>query len=811
MTVSQRMTLLIGAAVLGLIALAGFSYIQIGRVYTAANFNSINTLPSVLLLNEMSDKLGNMRALTWQHIAVSEKSEKDALEQEIEANRVKIDKLLTEYEPMLVDDEDKKWFLAEKDGLLEYDKLRGKIRDYSRLNKADEAKNLLIEGQASINALRDAFVQHSAYNQRLGDKSSAEALDIRSSASLFSVVITLLTLTLVATLGYFITSRLMRQLGGEPEAVAGLANKIAVGDLSGQITVKTGDDSSIMAAMKNMSETIKALLAQMDNMSREHEKGDIDVVVDAHQFQGSFKTMAQGVNDMVNGHIAVKKKAISVFEAFGEGNFDADMEQLPGKKAFINQTIESVRGNLKGFISDMAHMSRQHEAGDIDVFIDAEKFSGDFGKMAKGVNEMVGAHIAVKKKAMAVFKAFGEGNFDAPMEQLPGKKAFINETIELVRGNLKAVIADTDNLIAAAREGLLDVRADADKHRGDFRKLVHGINQILDGIVLPVSEAVEVLKLVEQGDLTQVVKGAYKGQLGDFKDTVNSTIAKLSQTIAEVISAADQMANASEQISATSQSLSHASSEQAASVEETSASIEQMAASIDQNAENAKITDSMAGKAATEATDGGSAVKQTVEAMKSIAGKIGIIDDIAYQTNMLALNAAIEAARAGDHGKGFAVVAAEVRKLAERSQIAAQEIGELAENSVKTAETAGKLLDEIVPSISKTSDLVQEIAAASIEQSTGVNQINTAMNQMNQITQQNASASEQLAATAEEMTGQTEQLQSLMSFFKLNGSNSAFSRSPAAKAYKSDKSKPGIQVSRKSSDDEFDMSKFERF
>ncbi|MCC7415899.1 MAG: hypothetical protein IT176_02075, partial [Acidobacteria bacterium] len=166
----------------------------------------------------------------------------------------------------------------------------------------------------------------------------------------------------------------------------------------------------------------------------------------------------------------------------------------------------------------------------------------------------------------------------------------------------------------------------------------------------------------------------------------------------------------------------------------------------------------------------------TVEAMKQIATRIGIIDDIAYQTNMLALNAAIEAARAGEHGKGFAVVAAEVRKLAERSQVAAQEIGELASGSVKTAERAGTLIDEIVPGIGKTSDLVQEIAAASQEQSAGASQVNTAMSQMSQITQQNASASEELAATAEQMTGQAEQLIELMGFFGKTGTDGAAAR-----------------------------------
>ena len=241
----------------------------------------------------------------------------------------------------------------------------------------------------------------------------------------------------------------------------------------------------------------------------------------------------------------------------------------------------------------------------------------------------------------------------------------------------------------------------------------------------------------------------------------------LTRTIAEVRTAADNLNAAASQISSTSQSLSQSSSAQAASMEETSASIEQISASIDANAANAKLTDNMASTAARDAGEGGVAVKQTVEAMKSIAGKIGIVDEIAYQTNLLALNAAIEAARAGEHGKGFAVVAAEVRKLAERSQVAAREISELAGSSVKLAEMAGRLLEEIVPSIQRTSELVREIDAASSEQSTGITQINATTSQLTQFTQQNASASEQLAATAEEMSSQSEGLQQLMAYFKL--------------------------------------------
>ena len=327
-------------------------------------------------------------------------------------------------------------------------------------------------------------------------------------------------------------------------------------------------------------------------------------------------------------------------------------------------------------------------------------------------------------------------------------------------------------IVQWAIAGDLSQRINMTGKDGFMKVLGEGINELTGVAEEVINETVQVIESVSQGDLTHTIEREYQGMFKRLKEATNSTVEKLASTITDVRSAADSLSSASEEISATAQSLSQGASEQAASVEETSASIEQMSASVSQNAENAKVTEGMASKAAKEATEGGAAVKSTVAAMKQIAAKIGIIDDIAYQTNLLALNAAIEAARAGEHGKGFAVVAAEVRKLAERSQVAAQEISEVAGSSVELAERAGKLLDEMVPSINKTSDLVQEITAASDEQSSGIGQINGAMSQLNQTTQQNASASEQLAATSEEMSSQAEKLQHLMEFFQV-GSNSA--------------------------------------
>ena len=275
----------------------------------------------------------------------------------------------------------------------------------------------------------------------------------------------------------------------------------------------------------------------------------------------------------------------------------------------------------------------------------------------------------------------------------------------------------------------------------------------------------DIVRKVAAGDLTVQVE-VKKGDDSSMLAGVKQMIDKLSGIIAEVRTAAESLASASEEVSASSNTLSQNATEQASSVEQTSSSMEEISSTVAQNAENASVTDGIASKSAVDARSGGEAVGKTVSAMRQIAQKISIIDDIAYQTNLLALNAAIEAARAGDHGKGFAVVAAEVRKLAERSQVAAQEISGLANNSVDQAENAGKLLEAMVPSIGKTADLVKEIAAASAEQRGGLEQINSAILQLSQTTQANASASEELSATAEEMSAQAIQLQELMQFFK---------------------------------------------
>jgi methyl-accepting chemotaxis protein len=294
--------------------------------------------------------------------------------------------------------------------------------------------------------------------------------------------------------------------------------------------------------------------------------------------------------------------------------------------------------------------------------------------------------------------------------------------------------------------------------------IARGVIRVLGG---EPHEIAAIAKSISNGDLTQ--KYASKGMLNGIYGDMLKMAGKLKEVVADVKTSADNVASGSQQLSSGAEQLSQGTTEQAANAEEASSSVEEMNATIRQNADNALQTETIALKSAQDAIESGKAVSDAVIAMKQIAKKIGIIEEIARQTNLLALNAAIEAARAGEHGKGFAVVAAEVRKLAERSQVAAAEISQLSGTSVEVAERAGSMLAKLVPDIQKTSELVQEISAASKEQAGGADQINSSIQQLNQVVQQNAGAAEEMSSTAEELSAQADQLMEVMSFFNVVG------------------------------------------
>jgi methyl-accepting chemotaxis protein len=311
-------------------------------------------------------------------------------------------------------------------------------------------------------------------------------------------------------------------------------DSISKGDIPERITdTYNGDFNVIKTNLNACIDQLSSLIREMNRMSTEHDRGDIDVVIPADKFHGAYQTMATGVNTMVMGHIAVKKKAMACIAEFGKGNFEATLEKFPGKKVFINDTIEQLRTNLKTFIAEMTRMSTEHDRGDIDVSIPVDKFQGSYQTMATGVNTMVMGHIAVKKKAMACLAEFGKGNFEATLEKFPGKKAFINDTIEQVRTNLKALIADAGMLSRAAVEGKLATRADASKHQGDFRKIVQGVNDTLDAVIGPLNVSAKYVDQISKGDIPAKITDTYNGDFNTIKNNLNQCIDAVNMLVAD--------------------------------------------------------------------------------------------------------------------------------------------------------------------------------------------------------------------------------------------------------------------------------------
>jgi len=519
MTVAQRLYVLIFSAAVGLVSLAGLGMVQMGKVYTTTNVTNVNIIPSLLALDDAFKAYSQLRTQTWQYMALTEVDKRAAMAQAMNAAHAKIIEPLNKYEKeYLADDKDKGLLAADRAALAEYDALREKALALVAATNVDAARELLLANGAVFTRLGDAFDAHREYNAVLGNKSAEDAAATLQHANWLAVIIALLAIASVVGMGLMLVRSLLKQLGGEPAYAAEIAGKIAAGDLSVSVNTKTGDNSSLLFAMKSMRDS-----------------------------------------------------------------------------------------------------------------------------------------------------------------------------------------------------------------------LVNVVGQVRVG--------------------------------------------------------ADTIATASSQIASGNLDLSSRTEQQASSLEETAAAMEELTGTVKQSADNARQANQLAVSASDVALKGGAVVSQVVDTMsainvsaKKIVDIIGVIDGIAFQTNILALNAAVEAARAGEQGRGFAVVASEVRNLAQRSATAAKEIKTLIGDSVekvdigaRLADQAGATMGEIVDSVKRVTDIMSEITAASQEQATGIEQVNQAIMQMDQVTQQNAALVEEAAAAAASLQEQAGNLVQVVGVFKTDGAHAAVS------------------------------------
>ena len=587
-----------------------------------------------------------------------------------------------------------------------------------------------------------------------------------------------------------------------------------------------GDHEKMKQAINNVAVVLQGLQKELGRLTDAAKEGHLAERGKHDQFKGAYAEIVRGVNGILDAVIAPLNVAANYVDRISRGDIPAKItDSYNGDFNVLKNNLNTCIDAVNALVADAGLLVKAAVDGKLATRADASKHQGDFRKIVQGVDDTLDAVIGPLNVSANYVDRISRGDIPAKItDSYNGDFNVLKNNLNTCIDAVNALVADAGMLVKAAVDGKLATRADASKHQGDYRKIVQGVNDTLDAVIGPLNVAARYVDMISKGDVPPQITDTYNGDFNTIKNNLNALVTAmnditaaaeevangnltvelhdrsaqdklmqalaamvgwLTRTVSDIRGIAGEVAAASQSISTASIQVSKGASAQAAAAEEASSSMEEMVSNIKQNADNASQTDKIANKSAKDAQESGKSVLEAVSAMKEIANKISIIEEIARQTNLLALNAAIEAARAGEHGKGFAVVAAEVRKLAERSQKAAAEINQLSSTTLRVSEKSGEMLDKLVPDIQRTAELVQEISAASKEQDTGAEQINKALQQLEKVIQQNASASEEMASTTEELTGQSDQLVSALGFFHTGDENGGGRKNGGAKAVRS--------------------------
>jgi methyl-accepting chemotaxis protein len=561
------------------------------------------------------------------------------------------------------------------------------------------------------------------------DKASA----IVSTTIRNSYLITGAGVVIAAVLALFVSSSISRPI----KRLMGVADNVAQGNLNVNIDTSVKDETGMLAlSFSRVVNIVHTLTSDLNMLLRANEEGDIDARIDLSRFNGAYYDVAKEVNDLYSGMVQETIRLLEVLGEFGRGNFAADIPKMPGKKAIMNESLDTMRNEISSVNDDIQMLVKGALVGDLAIRANASKYQGEWETIVKGLNQL--------------------------MEEIASP------------------VAEVESVLAEVADGKFDQRIKGD-YKGAFLELKNSVNRTVTNVVSYISEISDILNALANNDLNQSITREYVGEFAAIKDAMIHIIGTLNKVISEMASSAEQISAGARMISDSSMTLATGSMKQSTSVGELNKSIISINESTAQNAENAKHAEDLSEESRRNAAKGDEDMNNMLTSMDGIKDSsnkitqiIKVIQDIAFQTNLLALNAAVEAARAGEHGKGFAVVAEEVRSLAARSQSAAEETTMLIEESIQRvnegtgmAQQTAKGLQAIVGNVTKVADIIKGISTASIEQASSISMVTGELAQITEVAHATTASSEEAAAAAEELTSQADMMHSLASVFKM--------------------------------------------
>ena len=590
------------------------------------------------------------------------------------------------------------------------------------------------EGDLDVTVYDDFGLLHYDIQSSLSEV--REQIDNNSQNTVWMVII-LAAVAVVMAMG--IAMLITKMITKPVSEVVYAMGQVAQGNLNVNIKDDSKDEMGDLArSAKSLISTLQRLLSDMDHMADDHEKGEIDTFIDAKTFEGDYGLVADKVNKLLQSSIDTQNTVVGTFVEIAEGNFDADMDMMPGKKAMLNVAVNDMRACIQAVNNEIGLLiDAAANKGDLAVRIDESKYHGGWREIMKGLNSVAEA-------------------VDAPITE----------------------IGDVMNRLG--QDGKLDKRVEGN-YAGQFLAIKSVVNSTMDVLSDIINDVSSILSSVAKGDLTASVNNDYPGDFSLIKESLNNITQTLHRTMSEINAAAQQVYAGASQISVGTISLSEGTTTQATAVSELNSSLDVIQQQTKQNADSAVEANTLSMESTKSAQESNHAMRLMLESMmqikessKGISNIIKTIQDIAFQTNLLALNAAVEAARSGEHGRGFAVVAEEVRSLAAHSQAAAAETTVLIEDSItridaggEIAETTAASLDAVVASADKLLNIINGISDASSNQAEVISQISVDADKISEVVQNNAAVSEETAAATEELKAQSEILQELISYFKL--------------------------------------------